>query len=393
MKKMLLAFFLLGLSLMLILSGCGGGGGKKNPRSSSDPPPALSPAAVNLIPNSGFNMNIFGNGEDYLGNWISWPSAPVTELATLELTTEPGFEGNCLYFRANNCGSEEWHQSFGPWRNLGFGNPYIVRLKTGKTYSVSLKVKSSKPGRIMIKLEDPVTFENLGEYRILTSTDVKTYTSIISTINGRDAQFSIKMGNADDCENDGTEFYFDEIQLLEHSSEADHGFNLIPNCYFDSDITSHEESYWGNWVPYYLAPVTGIPTLELATEPGFEGNCLYFRANDCGNEAWHLGFGPWEIYQPIIVRLKPGKAYFISMKVKSNKPGKFKVELADPATFKTYGSYEISSSTEVQKYTTFLTYGNDKNAYLGIQMGNTNGSTVKNDGVEFFFDDIEFLEQ
>lgn len=177
--------------------------------------------------------------------------------------------------------------------------------------------------------------------------------------------------------------------------------NLIPNGDFENEIAGNVEPDWGNWICGYTnLDKERTDTFERITEPA-SNNCLYFTAADCGEVQWEYLIIPFKKDEEYNFKFNSDKHYFISLKAKSDKPGgKIHVTLNDAEKLENYyGGFIITTTTEFQEYTQYISPGNGKVVRFALSMGNSEakltGGVVQrtNDGVKFYIDDVKFLEQ
>jgi uncharacterized repeat protein (TIGR02543 family) len=331
------------------------------------------------------NSNLVLNGDietDNLCSWFPWANSPGEKPSSTRVSGINGFSGYCLKFGSTNCGTNEWH--------CGLGNYCNFIIKAGKTYTLSLKAKSDKPGKFIYMIQNTSSssiYEHYYYTSIYTTTTPTEYIrSFTSTVDDPNCTFGMDFGNTSgDNNNDGTNFYIDDVQLIEQTAvpTAPSGDNLQLDSDFETDIAG----IWGWW---YYSSTAASPTVERVTGVpgviGFSGYYLHFKSVNCGTANWN------EVISGTPFTLQPGKTYTVAFKACSSNNARIHFQIG----YIDIGYYEfgVNTSTTTQNYNCqFIFNGpSSRNVKFFIFFGNYGTITINNN-VDFYVDDVQVLEQ
>jgi alpha-tubulin suppressor-like RCC1 family protein/predicted small secreted protein len=361
------------------------------------------------------SYNLVQNGyfeTDIANLWGPWndPSTGATVPTLERVTNIPGFSGNCLRFSAANCGNgaSSGHDYTVQVMMLNANNNPnylgLINLAAGKTYQVAIKASSDRPGRFNIVFQDPnpPSWTRFREFVVNTTTTPTVYTTTITNITqDQTGQFLIFFGNTTSANNNGNNFYVDDIQVTEVPAASPPPPPAIDTAVPNGNMESSIAGSWGSWYDSSLGAVTPIVE-QVSNIPGFSGNCLRFRATNCGN-----GSAAWTDYAEQITSLhlnnprnlsflsiKRYKSYIVSMKASSNIPGRLNIvfQNPNPPNYTRLNEFVINTTTTPTVYSTTVTnLTADEMVQLVIFFGNT--TTVNNNGINFYIDDVQVTEQ
>ncbi len=334
---------------------------------------------------SAANANLLINGDTEVHgaiNWIPWNNNPGVKPTSNWVSGFSDFSGYYTELSSTNCATHEYH--------VGISHRSRIILKSGKTYTIKIKIKSDNPGRLNLALANSFPpYENYTRRSIYTTTTATVYThSFASTIDDPNAAFIITFGNTtadtDDAinpiNNNGKKFYIDDVELTEQitpDSITPVGSPLLPDSGFDAGT-------WFGW-----NDVTKSATeFEFVTVPGidgFSGQYLHFKSPDCGSEGWQVQLWPSAL---TTIALTSGKTYTVSFKARSSTTGILQAVITGPDSAN-YFSYTVNTSNTTQTYTCkFIFNGPNRTGEFVIFFGN-----IRNDNVDFYLDDVQVFAE
>ncbi len=310
-------------------------------------------AQVEKIVNGGFE------GED-ISMWGFQGGTP----ATMERSTVDPISGTASIKVTITTANADW------WR------VQLVQLFgiNVKKYTISFKARASSDVTIVAKIQ-----ENHPDYRDIASsnlnltTTAQTFTFSANNLEvgyDPDAKFTIGLGNIPV----GTEFWFDDISVIETKADGD----MVTN----GDFEGTDVSMW-----IFQTGGSGAATLERSTESPMAGAAsLKVTITNAGTAGWHIqlcqlfGFLKDKKYT-VTLTARASIATTIETKIQQNH---------DP--YATLGTFDNALTTEAKTFSkAFNNYelANDPDGKLTIWLGN---GTLIPTGTIIWFDNISIIE-